>query len=189
MQLVKRPDIGKYTSGSVSTSTGYGVIKYYNPSEYTSSHHIGTLDAPIFRYAEILLIRAEAGAELGQDPELDKTINALRDRVGFNHHLTTNPIEDPKLVAEYPTIKGPNANLIREIRRERRVELMAEGYRYHDLMRWACGIRLNQPKLGIIPDKATSENDLNGYNTKDYESIKSGLGFVLYSDKPNRIKS
>lgn len=174
----KRPDIGKYTSGSVSTSTGYGVIKYYNPSEYTSSHHIGTLDAPIFRYAEILLIRAEAGAELGQDPELDKTINALRDRVGFNHHLTTNPIEDPKLVAEYPTIKGPNANLIREIRRERRVELMAEGYRYHDLMRWACGIRLNQPKLGIIPDKTTSENDLNGYNTKDYESIKSGLGFV-----------
>lgn len=102
----------------------------------------------------------------------------MRDRVGFNHHLTTNPIEDPKLVAEYPTIKGPNANLIREIRRERRVELMAEGYRYHDLMRWACGIRLNQPKLGIIPDKATSENDLNGYNTKDYESIKSGLGFV-----------
>ena len=68
--------------------------------------------------------------------------------------------------------------MIREIRRERRVELMAEGYRYHDLMRWACGIRLNQPKLGIIPDKATSENDLNGYNTKDYESIKSGLGFV-----------
>ena len=124
----KRPDIGKYTSGSVSTSTGYGVIKYYNPSEYTSSHHIGTLDAPIFRYAEILLIRAEAGAELGQDPELDKTINALRDRVGFNHHLTTNPIEDPKLVAEYPTIKGPNANLIREIRRERRIELALEGF-------------------------------------------------------------
>lgn len=90
----------------------------------------------------------------------------MRDRVGFNHHLTTNPIEDPKLVAEYPTIKGPNANLIREIRRERRVELMAEGYSLSRLNALGRGIRLNQPKLGIIPDKATSENDLNGYNIK-----------------------
>lgn len=174
----KRPDIGSYTSGSVRTSTGYGVIKYYNPAEYTSAHHVGTLDAPIFRYAEILLIRAEAGAELGQDPELDKTVNALRDRVGFAHHLTTNPTPDPKLIEEYPTIKGANANLIREIRRERRVELMAEGYRYHDLMRWACGLRLNQPKLGIIPDKATSENDPYGYNEADYASIETNLGFA-----------
>ena len=125
-------------------------------SNITSSHHIGTLDAPIFRYAEILLIRAEAGAELGQDPELDKTINALRDRVGFNHHLTTNPIEDPKLVAEYPTIKGPNANLIREIRRERRIELALEGFRYDDIMRWNAMKLFENPKtyLGMrVTDK------------------------------------
>ena len=184
----KRPDIGKYTSGSVSTSTGYGVIKYYNPSEYTSSHHIGTLDAPIFRYAEILLIRAEAGAELGQDPELDKTINALRDRVGFNHHLTTNPIEDPKLVAEYPTIKGPNANLIREIRRERRIELDLEGFRYDDIMRWNAMKLFENPKtyLGMrVTDKVkalyqpevfegSTARDLIEYNGKTYIRMYSG---------------
>ena len=184
----KRPDIGKYTSGSVSTSTGYGVIKYYNPSEYTSSHHIGTLDAPIFRYAEILLIRAEAGAELGQDPELDKTINALRDRVGFNHHLTTNPIEDPKLVAEYPTIKGPNANLIREIRRERRIELALEGFRYDDIMRWNAMKLFENPKtyLGMrVTDKVkalyqpevfegSTARDLIEYNGKTYIRMYSG---------------
>ena len=55
---------------------------------------------------------------------------------------------------------------------------MAEGYRYHDLMRWACGLRLNQPKLGIIPDKATSENDPYGYNEADYTSIETNLGFA-----------
>lgn len=174
----KRPDIGKYTSGSTSSSTGYAVAKFYSPAEFTTAHHQGSQDAPIFRYAEILLIRAEAGAELGQDPELDKTVNALRDRVGFAHHLTATPTEDPKLKAEYPTIKGANANLIREIRRERRVELMAEGLRYYDLMRWACGLRLNQPKLGIIPDKATSDNDPTAYNTKDYEAIATNLGFA-----------
>lgn len=175
----KRPDIGNLTSGiGFSSSTGYAIIKFYNPAEFSESHHQGTEDAPIFRYGEILLIRAEAGAELGLDPELDKTINALRDRVGFSHHLTENPVEDPKLVAEYPTIKGANANLIREIRRERRVEMMAEGTRYYDLMRWACGKNLNNPKLGIIPDKATSATDLTAYSEDDYNKIATNLGFV-----------
>ncbi|MCD7849606.1 MAG: RagB/SusD family nutrient uptake outer membrane protein [Parabacteroides sp.] len=174
----RRPDIGKYTSGSVSSSTGYAVAKFYSAADFTTDHHQGTQDAPIFRYAEVLLVRAEAGAELGLDPELDKTVNALRERVGFTHHLTSNPTEDPVLVAKYPTIKGPNANLIREIRRERRVEMMAEGLRYYDLMRWACGLRLNAPKLGIIPDKATSENDPTAYNEADYIEIATNLGFA-----------
>lgn len=174
----KRPDIGKITSGNYSTSTGYAIVKYYNPGEYAESHNTGTLDAPVFRYGEILLVRAEAGAELGLDPELDKTVNALRDRVGFNHHLTANPVQDPKLVDEYPTIKGSNANLIREIRRERRVELMAEGYRYDDLLRWACGPNLNKPKLGIILDKAKDENDKTGFSEADYNKIATELGFV-----------
>lgn len=175
----KRPDIANLTSGiGYSTSTGYAIIKFYNPDEYSESHFQGTLDAPIFRFGEILLIRAEAAAELGLDPELDKTVNALRDRVGFKYHLTTSPKEDPKLIAEYPTIKGPNANLIREIRRERRVELMAEGYRYLDLMRWACGENLNKPKLGFTPDKAKDENDPTGYSQKDYDAIVNQLGLV-----------
>lgn len=134
------------------SSTGYPIAKYYNPSEYTSAHHQGSLDAPIFRYAEILLIRAEAGAELGKDPELDKTVNALRARVGFTAKLAANPTEDPKLVAQYPTIKGSDANLIREIRRERRIEMFGESLRYSDLMRWACGKLLEAPKEGFIPD-------------------------------------
>ena len=166
----QRPGIGKLLSG-YSSSTGYPIAKFYDAENFTAEHNQGTLDAPIFRYAEILLIRAEAGAELGLDPELDKTVNALRDRVGFTHHLTTSPREDPKLVAEYPTIKGPNANLIREIRRERRVELMAEGYRYSDLMRWACGLRLNVPKLGVIVDDAT-------FSAEDRAILEENLGYA-----------
>ncbi|MCD8184464.1 MAG: RagB/SusD family nutrient uptake outer membrane protein [Bacteroides sp.] len=151
-----------------TSSTGYAIAKYYNPSEYTSSHHQGTLDAPIFRYAEVLLIRAEAGAELGKDPELDKTINALRKRVGFTASLTSSPIEDPKLVAEYPIIKGAgDANLIREIRRERRIEMFGEGLRYSDLMRWACGKLLEAPKEGFIPDPTL-------YNADEMKIFRTG---------------
>lgn len=135
-----------------TSSTGYAIAKYFNSAEYTTAHHQGSLDAPIFRYAEILLIRAEAGAELGKDPELDKTVNALRKRVGFTHALTAQPTADPKLVTEYPDIKGPYANLIREIRRERRIEMFGESLRYSDLMRWACGKLLEADRAGLIPD-------------------------------------
>lgn len=155
----KKPAIGKVlrnntTSSFGATSTGYAIVKFYNPTEFTASHHQGSTDAPIFRYAEILLIRAEAGAELGKDPELDLTVNALRNRVGFTHALTTGPVNDPKLEKEYPVIKGANVNLIREIRRERRIELFGEGYRYADLMRWAAGHNLAHLKTGFVPDPA-----------------------------------
>ena len=100
-----------------------------------------------------MLIRAEAGAELGKDPELDKTINALRGRVGFPFKLTDNPTEDPDLVSKYPEIKGPNKNLIREIRRERRIELFAEGYRWDDVCRWNVGtILYNRERRGAKMD-------------------------------------
>lgn len=164
----KRPAIGKVVAGNHGTSsTGYCIIKYYNPGEYSAAHHQGTLDAPVFRFAEILLVRAEAGAELGKDPQLDLTVNALRDRVGFSHHLSSSPEVDPKLVDEYPDVKGNNATLIREIRRERRVELFGEGYRYDDLMRWACGPNLAKHKAGMIPDPTLyTQEEMNKLNTE-----------------------
>ena len=174
----KRPAIGKVVAGNAgATSTGYAIIKFYNPEEYTAAHHQGTSDAPIMRYAEILLIRAEAGAELGKDPELDKTVNALRDRVGFTHHLTMNPIEDPVLVEKYPGVKGANAALIREIRRERNIELFGEGYRYDDLMRWAAGHNLGKVRTGFIPNARASADDITGYTPEELAKIKEDMGF------------
>ena len=90
---------------------------------------------------------------MGEDPELDKTVKALRARAGFTFKLYENPLEDPDLVAKYPDIKGPNKNLIREIRRERRVELFAEGYRWDDVCRWNVGeIVFNRVRRGAKMD-------------------------------------
>ena len=55
---------------------------------------------------------------------------------------------------------------------------MAEGYRYSDLMRWACGLRLNEPKLGIIPDKAAGSEDPTAYTEEEYKTLETQLGFV-----------
>ena len=162
------------TGAKGSSSTGYSIAKFYNAAEHTAAHHQGTLDAPVFRYAEILLIRAEAAAELGTitQADLDATVNALRARVGFNHKLTLTPQADPKLVAEYGNVTGSHATLIREIRRERRVELFGEGYRYDDLRRWACGKRLDASvvlRVGMIPDPTL-------YSADQIAKLQSELG-------------
>lgn len=152
--------------------TGYCISKFYKASEWEGTEAFkGTTDAPVMRYAEVLLIRAEAGAELGLDPELDKTINALRRRVGFSFDLTANPVEDPDLASKYPDIKGADKNLIREIRRERRIELFAEGYRWDDLCRWRAGVNLlNRERRGAIMDSKF-------YSAKEINMIREKIGF------------
>ena len=68
------------TGAATASSTGYPCVKYYDVTEYDPAHYMGTMDAPVFRFGEILLIRAEAAAELGTINQqiLDETINALR---------------------------------------------------------------------------------------------------------------
>ena len=79
----------------------------------------------VFRYAEILLIYAEAKCELGECTQavLDETINKLRDRVEMKH-LTVSPVADLNPV-DYGYSITP---LLYEIRRERRIELALEGF-------------------------------------------------------------
>lgn len=113
-------------------------------------------DLPILRYATILLINAEAKAELGtltQD-DVDKTINQLRRRVEMPDaslaEWLANP--DPVQMARYSNINSSQAGAVAEVRRERRVELACEGYRYNDLMRWGCAKLLEKaPEGAYIP--------------------------------------
>ena len=128
----KRPFYG-------NSSSGYAIAKFYSEADFLNpTLHTGDIDAPVMRFAEVLLIRAEAGAELGvlDQTELDRTVNKLRERVGFGHKLTMNPKHDPNLEEKYPNV---SSDLIREIRRERRVELFCEGYRWDDICRWHVG--------------------------------------------------
>jgi len=86
------------------------------------------------RYAEALLIYAEAKAELGTltQADVDMTINKLRDRVGMPHLILGSITPDP----DWPDYGYPLPDYLYEIRRERVVELFGEGFRFDDLMRW-----------------------------------------------------
>lgn len=99
----------------------------------------GEIDDLIMRYAEALLNFAEAKAILGTitQGDLDESVNLLRDRVNMVH---MNMAEINAWAVSYTERDGYDpsaANILNEIRRERRVELMLEGFRKTDIMRWA----------------------------------------------------
>ena len=135
-----------------------------------------TSDLPVYRLGEILLIYAEAKAELGTitQADLDASVNLLRKRVGMpsmKMDVTVDPYltspetgyTNPKLLA------SSNLAVILEVRRERAVELAQEGtnYRWYDIVRWREGKCIEQPYYGIYFPGA-GEYDLNGDGKLDY---------------------
>ena len=135
------------------TTTGYRLIKALpNRSQWATSASV--FDLILFRYAEALLVFAEAKAELGtlSQADLDLSINKLRARAGMpNLNLAqANANPDPYLADMYPNVSNTaNKGVILEIRRERRIELFNEGQRWDDLMRWKEGKKVTKPMVGV----------------------------------------
>jgi hypothetical protein len=133
-------------AGGRITNTGYHVIKNYNADDMIGKA-FNTAESPAItlRFAEALLIYAEAQAELGQitQSDLDLTINKLRDRVKMPHLKLDNVPVDPRYAAD------GISPILAEIRRERRIELFNEGFRYDDLRRWKQGAKLRKKALGL----------------------------------------
>lgn len=133
--------------------TGYRVAKWFlnDPADWNRVTN-GEQACPIFRYAEVLLNYAEAKYELGQCDQsvIDKTVNVVRNRVGMPPLEIANIPPDPALDNLYSQYCGyVPAPLLREIRRERRVEFAFENHRWDDLMRWKAGKFLEVPVEGI----------------------------------------
>src|SRR5690606_34644823 len=130
--------------------TGYMASKFRSPIPEQNEANQTTFDMYVFRYAEVLLIYAEAKAELGTitQGDLDKTINVLRARLdspelpgGKMGRLTMNPPADPNetTISGKPRYGYDVSPLIYEIRRERRIELAFEGFRWDDIVRRNAG--------------------------------------------------
>ncbi|QOD60708.1 RagB/SusD family nutrient uptake outer membrane protein [Polaribacter haliotis] len=135
------------------------------------------VDVAVFRYAEALLIFAEAKAELGTltQADLDLTVNKIRERVALpNMNLVmANANIDPILEGNYPNVSGANKGVILEIRRERRVEFAAEGFRFDDVMRWHAGKILEEIPQGMY-FPALGKYDMTGDGVDDIHILASG---------------
>jgi len=107
---------------STNSLSGYQFRKYMEPFSYPDGQHLSPngdppttdLNLPLLRYAEVLLIKAEA--EIMQGKNADKEINMIRHRAGLKD--VTNAGID-------------------ELKKQRRAELAGEwANRHFDLVRW-----------------------------------------------------
>lgn len=138
------------------TATGYGLKKYVrtrNAADGTGVGSKGGQDFIAIRYADVLLMRAEALVELNLLPEVYTLVNQVRKRTSVN-------------MPAIEVAEGTNrtqSQLRSIVRQERRVELMFEGLRFYDLKRWG------EVQLAYL----RAQNDaVNGY-TPQYRGKKS----------------
>lgn len=171
-----------------SATTGYQIIKgVTTPAD--DIWHKSQNDFPLFRAAEVYLNYAEAKAELGTltQADLDASILIIRQRVGMPgiDMAAANATPDPYLSNEetgYPNVTGANKGVILEIRRERTIELLCEGFRYYDLIRWKAGKVFEKQFKGmyfgpIDTNKQFTVYDMNG------NAVNDALDICIYSSE------
>ncbi|MBB6500727.1 RagB/SusD family nutrient uptake outer membrane protein [Pedobacter cryoconitis] len=171
------------------TFGGYPQIKFYAIDPVAKVYTEFT-DLPIIRYAEILLINAEAKAEQGTitQSDIDQTINLLRNRAGVSplNIGTANTNPDPVLMNMYPQISSKGVLL--EIRRERNVELACEGFRYADLLRWKAGKLLERPTQGMYVPKLGAF-DVTGDGVEDIAILQSPDQTAPIANLPDAVRT
>lgn len=163
--------------------TGYIIQKGYDPNVAYHVQQFEETPSILFRYAEVLLNYIEAAVELGiaTQTDVDLTIKKLRDRAGMPNLVVTNIVTDSNW--DFPALSP----LINEIRRERRVELVGEGFRWNDIARWAAADELivgKRPK-GFKASQIISQLipvDENGFLDPLKNSHPNGYGFKLNRD-------
>lgn len=162
------PGSNQPTNHSLQISrTGYVIEKHWAPNQdQFDLVENGYIDAIIFRYGEILLNYAEAAYELGilTQSDLDISINLLRDRVGMPHMVLGDMVKDVN--SDFPEIDV----VLDEIRRERRVELAMENFRYDDIIRWKAGHLLTKTVRGFLFDPSL------------YPEVQVGTDVILDSE-------
>lgn len=148
---------------------GYLWKKYTNEEAQLMRQNWSEQDFMLMRYAEILLIYAEAKIELG---ETDASVLDAMNQVRARAYGTS--VDN---VVNYPAVTTTSQSELRRIvRRERKVELANEGFRLFDIRRWEIAdIVVPRVIYGRILDPSTAtlvpEIDENGL--VDYSGVES----------------
>ncbi len=157
--------LDEYSPGSSKTSTGYYTRKYYDPTHLSGLQ--SGLNLMIIRYADVLLMNAEAKNELGQFSAgtWASTVGALRVRAGFTDASATT----------YPSTLSQE-QMRQLIRNERRSEFGMEGLRIFDIRRWKIADQvLNGWAHGARFGVASEDNGYLRVNFRIFESAKHYL--------------
>ena len=204
-QTVVGPGYMRINSDAVSSpnfgasTTGYQITKWV--TDASGDGYLGSSnDYILFRAAEVYLNYAEAKAELGTltQEDLEISIKKIRDRVGMPNidMLAANANPDPYLCAPetgYRNVTDPNKGVILEIRRERTIELLLEGFRYYDIIRWKEGKVFEQPYKGMYFPGLTQGSGDNRYDVFDMNDgtvgDKEKVDICIYTGKKPSVKN
>jgi hypothetical protein len=171
------------TASNYYALTGYVQRKEYDPLLIYHSTNFEEDPVIHFRYAEVLLNFAEAKAELGTitQTDLDNSIGLLRARAGMPNITLGSITNDPDW--HFPGLYP----IINEIRRERRVELATEGFRWDDIARWAAADELivgKRPKgfKGSQISGTAFPSDADGFLDPFQTALPNGYQFKINRD-------
>jgi tetratricopeptide (TPR) repeat protein len=173
-----------YTTGWVR-SPAYGgpysnkkVMYEQGKGEGSTVGWVGTqlsaLNVHLLRYADAVLLLAEAEAQLGNLARATELVNQVRQRAGNCAQGPATgfavPIDDASItwatysVGTYTSDFADLATAMQAIRWERRLELAMEGHRFFDLRRWGIAEATMNEYLAV---EQTKRAYLTGYESYD----------------------
>ena len=160
------------------TQTGYTYKKYaiYDEDDENNNRILNgnqsDINYMVLRYADILLMYAEAKIELNQiDESVYEAINAVRGR----ENVKMPPIQhtNPADAANYAAMSD-QARLRDILRLERRIEFAGEGYYYMDILRWRIA--------EIVNNKPALKYDYSLHRVRNFDKDRDYLWPVPYYD-------
>ena len=135
-----------YTNSNFWLRTGIGIMKFVHPDDTSAAKgnkdYVKLKTEPAIRFAEILLIYAEALNELEDGSSYDipswdgsASYSVKRDINEMKKGI--RPVRCRAGVPDYTLPEYQDRNVFRKkLKHERQIELMGEGHRYFDLRRW-----------------------------------------------------
>ena len=104
---------------------------------YNGSWQAFAMNDYIFRFTDVMLMRAEALIEVGELSEARDIINQIRERAANSIDKHISYARDYCQIAQYPASYFSNKETARKcLQWERRLEMAMENGRYFDLRRW-----------------------------------------------------
>ncbi|MCU4165884.1 RagB/SusD family nutrient uptake outer membrane protein [Carboxylicivirga caseinilyticus] len=100
------------------STTGYNLRKFLVTKEVSATYDNSPMNFPVLRYADVLLIKAEALTNLGKIADAETPLNRVRARAGLGNISGLSQVEMREVILH-----------------ERRMELAFEGQRWFDLIR------------------------------------------------------
>lgn len=134
---------------------------------YNGSWQAFAMNDYVFRFTDVMLMRAEALIELDRLSEAEKIINAIRQRAANSIDKHISYAKDQCEIKLYPDSYFSNKEMARKcLRWERRLEMAMENGRFFDLRRWGIASRTLNAYFEN-EQKADYEGRLHGAYYKD----------------------